>query len=267
MAIALRRLALLGAAMLLGACALPNAQKATIDGRATAFSRQGEAPPTVVFEAGLGDGMSTWSPVLPKVSAFASVFAYDRPGYGGSASAEGPRTGERLVSELRSLLRRTGARPPYVLVGHSFGGSLMELFARTHPEEVVGLVLVESRHHDFSRRCQIASALVCEPPSLLVAAMPGDALAEYRAMPETMRQLRNAPPLSSDMPLVVLTGMRKIVEGPTFRDAWLGTQKELAAQSKRGEHVVCDGCGHYVHRDQPQLVVDAIRRVVQASRR
>jgi pimeloyl-ACP methyl ester carboxylesterase len=263
MPVVLRRCLALCMLALLGACALPNVQNVSIDGRATAFTRQGDAPPTVVFEAGLGDGMSSWSPVYGQVAGFASVFAYDRAGYGASASAPGPRTGERIVDELRSLLRRTGARPPYVLVGHSFGGSTMELFARTHPEEVAGLVLVESRHHAVSRRCQASSALVCEPPALLVAAMPGSASAEYRAMDETMRQLRGAPPLP-DMPLVVLTGMRKIVEGPTFRDVWLATQKELAA---RGEHVVCESCGHYVHRDQPQLVIDAIRRVVEASRR
>ena len=262
MPITLRRLALC-ALTLLGACALPRTQSADIDGRTTAFSRQGITPPTVVFEAGLGDGMSSWSPVYGPVAAFAGVFAYDRAGYGGSASADGPRSGQRIVEDLRLLLRRTGVRPPYVLVGHSFGGSTMELFARTHPDEVVGLVLVESRHHDFSRRCKASSALVCEPPALLVAAMPGSASSEYRAMDETMRQLRNAPPLP-DMPLVVLTGMRKIVEGPTFREVWLATQKELAV---RGEHVVCESCGHYVHRDQPQLVIDAIRRVVEAARR
>jgi pimeloyl-ACP methyl ester carboxylesterase len=262
----MRWIALLSLPLIAACAGLPGTQTATMDGRSIAFARQGEAAPTVVFEAGLGDGMSTWSTVATQTAGFASVFAYDRPAYGGSAKTATARDGATIVGELRALLQRTGVKPPYVLVGHSLGGSTMELFARTWPSEVAGLVLVDSRHADFSRRCREAQALVCEPPALLVAAMPGGAAAEYREVEATMRQLGSAPPLRADLPLVVLTGMRKIVEGPTFRDTWLATQRDLAKQSARGEHVVCEACGHYVHKERADLVVAAIRKVVHMAR-
>jgi hypothetical protein len=89
----------------------------------------------------------------------------------------------------------------------------------------------------------------------------GGAMQEYKYAPASMQQVRDAgrfPPI----PVVVLTGTKKWLEGPAFNRVWLETQKELSELSPKGRHVVCDHCGHYVHKDDPRMVVDAIQDVI-----
>jgi pimeloyl-ACP methyl ester carboxylesterase len=90
--------------------------------------------------------MDSWSKVFPEIGKNTTVFAYNRPGYGNSSKAITPRDGATVVEELRALLNSRGLRPPYVLVGHSLGGIYVQLFARKYPDDVVGLVLVDSSH-------------------------------------------------------------------------------------------------------------------------
>jgi pimeloyl-ACP methyl ester carboxylesterase len=104
--------------------------------------------PTVVFENGPGGIGLDWSLVVPEVAGFASTVAYDRAGLGWSEPTEGPRDIATLVDELKSMLGATGAEPPYVLVGHSYGGLIVRAFAYTYPEDVAGLVLVDAAHED-----------------------------------------------------------------------------------------------------------------------
>lgn len=100
--------------------------------------------PVIVFENGSRETFDTWSKVIAALKPDASIFAYNRPGYGNSAATEQPRDGLTIVNDLRSALQRQGMQPPYVLVGHSLGGLYMQLFARAYPREVSGLVLVDS---------------------------------------------------------------------------------------------------------------------------
>lgn len=129
---------------------------ADVSDRAVEVVEAGVGDATVVFESGLGNDWAPWDDVASEVAGRARVFAYSRPGYGGSDPSEAPRTATRIVEDLRALLTARGLVPPYILVGHSFGGTYMELFAKAHPEEVVGLVLVDSRHRDFTAACQSA---------------------------------------------------------------------------------------------------------------
>lgn len=100
--------------------------------------------PTIILEAGLGDFSVEWSLVQPGVAAFARVCSYDRAGDGWSEMGPHPRTFRQLVHELHTLLARAGERPPFVLVGHSYGAWLVRSYQAAHPEEVAALVLVES---------------------------------------------------------------------------------------------------------------------------
>lgn len=100
--------------------------------------------PTVVLEAGAGDFSVEWSLVQPAVARFAHVCSYDRAGSGWSELGPRPRTMAQIVWELRTLLDKAAAAPPYVLVGHSFGGVLMQLYASTYPSHVAGVVLIET---------------------------------------------------------------------------------------------------------------------------
>ena len=100
--------------------------------------------PTAILEAGAGDFSVDWSLVQPGVARFARVCSYDRAGSGWSDLGPRPRTMHQLVWELHTLLDNAGVKPPFVLVGHSYGGWLVRLYGFTYPAEVAGMVLVEA---------------------------------------------------------------------------------------------------------------------------
>jgi pimeloyl-ACP methyl ester carboxylesterase len=99
--------------------------------------------PTVILESGVGDFSMEWSLVQPGVARFARVCSYDRAGDGWSDLGPHPRTMHQIVYELHTLLERAGERPPFVLVGHSYGGHLVRLYASTYPKEVAAMALLE----------------------------------------------------------------------------------------------------------------------------
>ena len=111
----------------------------------------GSGGPTIVLEAGLGDLLDEWRQVQPEIAKFARVCAYDRAGYGGSDMGAMPRTGRQIAMELHALLRSAGERPPFVLVGSSFGGYNVRVFHGQYPDEVAGMVLVDSTQEDQYR--------------------------------------------------------------------------------------------------------------------
>jgi pimeloyl-ACP methyl ester carboxylesterase len=111
-----------------------------------ATGKASTSQPTVILEAGAGGFSVDWSLVQPEVARFARVCSYDRAGLGWSELGPHPRTLRQVVWELHTLLKKAGLRPPFVLVGHSYGGILVRLYAFTYPEEVAGIVLLESGH-------------------------------------------------------------------------------------------------------------------------
>lgn len=113
---------------------------------------QGEGGPTVVMEAAIGETGLLWSLVQPAVAQRTRACVYDRAGLGWSDPSPRPRTAAVMVEELHALLVTAKVPGPYVLVGHSFGGLLVRLYAAHHAEEVAGLVLVDSAHEEqYSR--------------------------------------------------------------------------------------------------------------------
>ena len=106
----------------------------------------GAGGPAVVFEAALGGSSISWSLIQPEVARLTRACSYDRAGFGWSEAGPMPRTAGRVADELHVLLERGGVAPPFVLVGHSFGGLVMRIFAARHPSEVAGLVLVDPAH-------------------------------------------------------------------------------------------------------------------------
>lgn len=110
------------------------------------------AGPAVILDAGLGCTCMDWDKVQGEIAAFARVYSYDRAGFGWSNGGPRPRSSRQMVEELHCLLGNARIAGPYVLVGHSFGGFNVRLFVDTYPQEVAGLVLVDTSHEDQLER-------------------------------------------------------------------------------------------------------------------
>ncbi len=249
----------------LTACAALTPKFTALQSARVAYALAGEGPVTIVFESGLGDGMDTWKPVFDQISSFAATFAYDRPGYGRSEDVSGSSTGRDIVDRLRAVLARINVDPPYVLVGHSLGGQVVELFARLYPEDVVGVVLVDSRHSEFTERCHARLDGGCDLPGVMKLLMPGHMKRELDGASETADQIRQAPPFP-DIELVVLS-RSKGNESAEWLELWAETQREYTRLSSQVSHIVAPESGHYVHRDDPQAVIAAVRGVVERLHR
>ncbi len=229
----------------------------------------GSGTPTVVFEAGLGKGKEVWGSVFNEVATQTRCVAYDRAGYGDSEPAKTAREPMQLVRELRAMLAEEGIAPPYVLVGHSLGGTIMKLFARAYPGEIAGVVLVDARHSDFARRCKQVGMprFLYEPPAALFllarAAMRGE-LAASSTM--SAGQARKVGPFPS-VPLVVLTQNKSVARWPKgLGRLWVASQRNMVRMSKISRMEVCDDASHNVPKDRPDAVVKAVLNVVKAAR-
>lgn len=162
----------------------------------------GKGSPTVILAAGLDDFSIFWSLVQPETAQTTRVCSYDRAGLGWSEPSSSPRTSETMVDELHELLVNARVDPPYVLVGHSFGGALMRLYAHKHPNDIAGMVLVDAAPDDLFARvpswrnaiegklglyrtlAPLSSwgVLAFAPESIPNRGMSEDVLAQYRAI-------------------------------------------------------------------------------------
>ena len=261
----------------------------------------GTGSPTVVLDAGLGGSSLDWSIVQPELGRTTRVCAYDRAGMGWSERSPYPRTPRQIADELHTLLTNAGIAGPYVLVGHSLAGKNVRLFALEHPEQVVGMVLVDARSEYVDANTSPAEeqafqqALAAQASQFRVARslglvrLIGAGLWGGPAMPRHMRTegmlfqtsrravdaqtaeglqraaddalLRAAPSLG-DRPLIVLAAGQKVADDPI----WAEAQRRQAALSTNGRLIVAEGSGHSIHWDQPALVIDALRQVIEQAR-
>lgn len=251
---------------------------------------RGVGTPPVILIAGKGNRADIWNvrldplshapTVLREVGAFTRVCAYDRPGTTGtmdepsrSDPAPEPVTAADGVADLHALLAADDERGPYVLVGHSYGGLISRLYASTYPEEAAGLVLVDALAEGLYDGITPEQRAVFETINFIPERI--DNL-------RTFAQLRAAPPVAA-IPVIVLTAdklpitARDIAEGKfppivtqEFADAlWaaqVAAQDGLAALFPAGQHIKNTNSGHYIQLEQPQLVIDSIRQVVDDVR-
>jgi len=248
--------------MLLAACGseLP-ATIDTVNGRRVEVAASGSGPVTVVFEAGLGNDWTPWDEVASDVAQHTQVLAYSRPGLGAIDPVTTPREPRVIVEELRALLAAEGYTPPYILVGHSIGGAYTELFAKAHPDETAGLVLVDTRHRDFLATCEAAQLDNCGLTPSQLREQPKSAIAEYNAFALASEQMRAAGAFGS-YPVRVLTATDHPVS-PAREQLWEDMNASIAAEAPDGQQILVDA-GHYIQNDEPAIVTRTILDLVNA---
>jgi pimeloyl-ACP methyl ester carboxylesterase len=251
--------ALLSIAVLGAACSsrIP-ARVVTVDGRQVELATAGTGGgATVVFEAGLGEDWTHWDEVASEVARHTRVFAYSRPGFGASDPYTTPRDPRTIVQELRALLASQGYAPPYIVVGHSMGGGYMELFAKAHPDEVEGAVLVDSRPGDFLAVCEAMQFANCGISESLLATQAPAMVAEYHAYTTASEEIRAAGTFGS-YPVRVLTATDHPDWTMEVDALWESMHRSLAAEAADGEQITVQGAGHHIQLDRPDVVVDNI---------
>ena len=285
----------------------------------------GAGAPPVVFDSALGGSSLSWALVQPAVAAFTTACAYDRAGFAWSEAGPLPRTAGRLTAELHDLLAAARVEPPFVLVGHSFGGLTIRIFATRYPKEVGGLVFIDPAHPEdwleppAYERARIAKgARLCRQGavaarfgiatvvSALVSAgalnvargvvagvsrgglrrQDEEILAPVMKLPPHLRpmlkwmwtQPRFFQALGSQIETICNSATEVdgepdygatpllTISATTASDRRRQLQEGLARRSTRGRHIVAKNSGHWIPLDEPDIVVAAIREVVDAVR-
>lgn len=232
---------------------------------------QGEGEPAVVLLGGAGMEMFGWFRVFPPLAEHTRVFVYNRLGIGKSSKADGALDGVRIVQDMRSLLMHADIRPPFILVGHSVGGLYANLFARMYPADVAGVVMVDATHPDEPERMKtvprsfIARGLERVLKGLSAIGGSKEPV-EADFVEETTAQIASASPFPN-VPLTVVTGTKKMLFVPRASfEAHLACQRELPTLSSQSKQVIAAGSGHFPHITEPNIVVEAIRELIDQQR-
>lgn len=292
------------------------------EGRRLYLLEKGSGATTVLFESGIAATNLNWHHIQEKVASFSTTASYDRSGLGWSSPSRSPRTPTNIASELHKMLDEAGIKPPYILVGHSFGGLVMRRFALRYPQEVTSIILVDpmrceewppldpAKQASLDRGSRLSSfaipiaqlglarlavtSLLCRSGQIAerLAGAAGDGgkhvlgrikgevgkmpqkvwpvvaahwsrpgyyvgmRSHVLAVPDTVREMQNADPILG-IPVLVLTPE---TASPLSENC-------LRRMGDNVQQVIVPGSAHWIHLDQPELVIDSIREMVEASAR
>jgi pimeloyl-ACP methyl ester carboxylesterase len=290
------------------------------NGRRLYLLEKGSGEATVLFESGIAATNLNWFHIQEKVSRFATTASYDRSGLGWSSPCRTARTPSNIAVELHELLSGAGIKPPYILVGHSFGGLVMRKFALLYPEEVTSIILVDpmrcnewppldpTKQAMLDRGSRLSSyaipiahlglarlavtSLLCRSGRIAerlagaagdggkhvlgrikgeVGKMPQEVWpivaahwsrpdyyagmrSHVMAVPDTVREMQDAEPICG-VPVLVLTPAKSSpLSDDCIRRIGDNVQQLIASES-----------AHWIHLDEPQLVIDSIHEMVTAA--
>jgi pimeloyl-ACP methyl ester carboxylesterase len=244
--------------------------RVAIGGHAVQLRSLGRGRPLVILESGLGDPMQPWGNVQSEVAQFTRVLTYDRAGLGQSDAGPKPRAALQIARELHQALEAAHLAPPYILVAHSAGGFYIRVFAKTYPAEIAGMVFVDTTPEGFFEQLaaiqspEERDAFAQQIQRYLAQASAGRK-AEWEALPQVEEEARAAWPLPH-VPVTLITGMKNEPDkSAQAKQLWLKMQDEWLKHIPNAKHIVTQNSGHYVHLDEPQLVVNAIEEVFRTA--
>ena len=264
-----------------------------VGGRKVHLECQGSGAPAVILVSGYRNNAQIWTvepgpgltPVFAAVAQFTRVCAYDRPGtildaghLSRSDPVPMPRTADAVAAELHAMLDASGIDGPYVLAAHSLGGLFARFYAATYPEDVAGLVLVDAWQEDLEAILGPAQwaayvDLATPPPPGLEGYAELESV-DFGTASARMREAAKSAPLRP-LPLYVISRGKPVQLPPgvpaafspdAFEAAWREGQRRLAALRPDAQHRIAAASDHYVQIQQPVLVSEAIRAVVDAVR-
>lgn len=257
-------------------------------GRKIYLECSGVGTPTVVLVSGTRGAYDDWttvmdptssgrptkpsaSTVFPQVARFTHVCAYDRPGtarfdntQADSTTTRQPTTAQQGVADLHALLTAAEEPRPYILVGHSWGGLIARLFANTYPDEVSGLVLIDSASEFLKQSLTPAQwATYINATKKLVEPSGLEAPDHERSL-----ELLHSTPRVHTMPVIVLTSDKRFDFGAGGAETWQAwrTAQDRLAEDLNAKHVSDTKSGHAIQMEQPALVITAIREVLEKVR-
>lgn len=255
-----------------------------IGGRKLQLHTRGQGSPTVIIEAGMGvPGAEdpAWRAVIDEISKTNRVCIYDRAGLGKSdPSPKLPRTSLDVANDLNALLTKAGIPGPYLLVGHSYGGIHIRMFASQYPEKVLGMVLIDSTHPDQDEKwiAALPSPTPNEPESIREAREFLAGRTNPSANPEQIdpkaseSQVRAARDLGRK-PVVILSHSSKFRLDASLPEE-ISLKLEEISQQLQGDlkrissnstlRQSANG-GHYLHSDDPELVIQGIRQALATA--
>jgi pimeloyl-ACP methyl ester carboxylesterase len=248
-----------------------------VAGRSFHVHCEGTGAPTVVFDAGRGGSGRVWKFVVPEVRSLTRACVYDRLGNGYSAPAPPRHTSREMAEELHAVLAAAHLPGPFVLVGHSLGGLNIRMFVSAHPSDVAGMVFVDAPTDDMQKA--LWAILTPEQVQWYEAAMARRGVEAYdlTAFRKSIAELHDAKRPLGDLPIVVLSRGRpyardEVAPGATEEQARASdrvhqeSEAALARESTNSALVIARESGHDIHFEQPKLVAESVREVVEAAR-
>lgn len=236
---------------------------------------QGEGSPTVVMVGGLGQTHQTWRSVQLKIARLTRVCVYDRAGLGRSDdSSRTPRTLMMAADELHDLLQTAAVGGPYVLAGHSLGGFIVRLYADQYPDDVAGMVLIDTAHEREADTSSFSDDELADFAQVLADQTESMTIEDWQASVDAIFATREdtTTPLE-DRPLLVLATADPLIpsditaaERERLVQEWYEYQDDLATLSSNGTVEYVEDTGHFIQDDQPDSVIEGVKQIVEAVR-